>query len=56
MQESGMDSSGSGLGQFIGCYNSVLNALIPYNTAKFLSNIGIKKCSNKIRFMTNNIS
>jgi len=58
MQESGKDLSGSGLGTFIGCCNSVLNEMIPYHAAKFLNNSGIyisnKECSNFIRFMTNN--
>lgn len=58
MQESGKDVSGSGLGSFMGCCNSVLNEMIPYHAAKFLNNSGIctsnKKCSNKMRFMTNN--
>ena len=41
MKKSGMHSSGSGLGPFIGCYNSVLNGMIPYHATKFLNNSGI---------------
>jgi len=52
LKESGMDSAGSGLGSFMGYCNSVLNAMIPYHAAKFLSSSGIctsnQKCSNKI--------